>query len=65
VQELLRGELDRLLTRANGFRPCEAIASFRVLSEYLTVENGLLTPTMKVKRHVVHERFARQIAGLF
>jgi long-subunit acyl-CoA synthetase (AMP-forming) len=28
------------------------------------VENGLLTPTMKVKRRLVIERYGREIAAL-
>jgi long-chain acyl-CoA synthetase len=65
VHELMRRELDRLVCRTSGFRPCEHIAAFRVLAEPLTPENGLLTPTMKVRRHVVQERFAARLASMF
>ncbi len=65
VAELLRRELDRLIHRDNGFRPCDRIGAFRVITEPLTMENGCLTPTLKVRRHVVQQRFASVIAVMF
>jgi long-chain acyl-CoA synthetase len=65
VLALLRRELDRLLVRENGLRPSERVTAFRVLAEPLTPENGLLTQTMKVRRHVVAERFAPLLAQMF
>lgn len=65
VQALLRAELDRLLVRENGMRPCDRVAVLRVLAEPLTPENGLLTQTLKVRRHVVAQRFAPVLAAMF
>lgn len=65
VHALLRRELDRVLVRDNGIRPCDRVATFRVLAEPMTTENGLLTQTMKVRRHVVVERFAPLLAAMF
>lgn len=65
VQELLRKEIDRLLTREAGFRACDRVGSFRVLVEPLTIENGCLTPTLKVRRHVVAKRHEQTIATMF
>ena len=65
VRKLYRAEVDRLVTRANGCRPTDRIASLQVLAGPLTPENGLLTQTLKVRRHVVAERFADVIAGMF
>ena len=65
VLGLFRTELDRTLTRQAGFRPCEKVARFKVRLEPLTIENGLLTPTMKVKRHEVRQQMGEMIAGLF
>ncbi|MCA8973023.1 MAG: AMP-binding protein, partial [Planctomycetes bacterium] len=45
VEKLLRKELDRLLVRENGVRPCDRVATLRVLAEPMTPENGLLTQT--------------------
>ncbi|MFO1053152.1 MAG: long-chain fatty acid--CoA ligase [Planctomycetota bacterium] len=65
VQRRYRAELDRLITRDAGFRPLERIATFRVLCEPMTAENGLMTQTMKVKRHVVAQRFAGLLDEMF
>lgn len=64
VQRVLRGELDRLLSKSEGFRPVERVATFRVLVEPLSAENGLLTQTMKIKRHAVQQRYGALLAEL-
>jgi long-chain acyl-CoA synthetase len=43
----------------------EQIREFRLLPEGLTVEGGYLTPTLKVKRPVVNERFADVIDDIY
>ena len=65
VRKLLRAELDRLVTRENGCRPTDRIATLQVLAEPLTPDNGMLTQTLKVRRHVVAERYRDLIAALF
>ncbi len=42
----------------------ERIRRFAAVAEPFTVENGLMTPTMKVKRRQVIERYAAEIEGL-
>jgi long-chain acyl-CoA synthetase len=65
VLKLMRAELDRLLVRGAGCRPCDRVATFRVLAEPLTPENGMLTQTLKVRRHVVVERYRELIGSMF
>ncbi|MCA8957491.1 MAG: AMP-binding protein, partial [Planctomycetes bacterium] len=65
VLAAMRAELDRTLARSAGFRPCERVARFKVRTEPMTVENGLLTPTMKVKRHEVQRQMGGMIEALF
>jgi long-chain acyl-CoA synthetase len=64
VQVIFRRELDRVKTRP-GYRADERIGVFQLLPEPFSVENGLLTQTLKVKRNVVAERYGEAIAGLF
>lgn len=45
--------------------PYESIRRFAVVGEGLSVENGTLTPTLKLKRRVIHERFESTIDGLY
>lgn len=43
----------------------EQIKKFTVLPNEFSVDTGELTPTMKVKRNVVNEKFAAQIKAMF
>ena len=65
VRALYRKELDRMVTRENGCRPTDRVATLQVLAEGLTPDNGMLTQTMKVRRHVITERYASVITSLF
>jgi len=47
-----------------AFASFETIKKFRLLEEF-SIENGLLTPTLKVKRNVAMERFADVIDGMY
>ena len=44
--------------------PYEAVKRFALVTEGFTQENGMLTPTLKVKRKAVAERYKAEIAGL-
>lgn len=43
----------------------ESIRKFKILADEFTVEGGELTPTLKLKRNVVHERFSDDIENLY
>ncbi|MFB6279063.1 MAG: long-chain fatty acid--CoA ligase [Salinibacter sp.] len=43
----------------------EKIRNFRLLSEPFTVEEGTLTPTLKLRRSVIEERHADQIDAMY
>ncbi|MDO8148843.1 long-chain fatty acid--CoA ligase [Isoptericola sp. b515] len=58
--------LDHAVTRANeAVSRAESIRKFSVLPEDLTVENGYLTPSMKVRRNVVLDDFSADIDSLY
>ncbi len=51
------------LERTNqGLDPHEHLEKLVVLSEAWTIENGLLTPTMKVKRDAIEKRYADKVS---
>lgn len=65
VQDLLRKELTREVQNRPGYRPDDRIAVFRLISEPFSIENGMLTQTLKVRRPVVTERYRDIIDGMF
>lgn len=65
VQDLFRGELARLVKERPGYRPDDRIGNFRLLSEPFSIENGLLTQTLKIRRNVVMERYQGMIDEMF
>ncbi|MEX1011461.1 MAG: long-chain fatty acid--CoA ligase [Balneolaceae bacterium] len=62
VRELVQTEVDR----ANrDLTPWETVKRFELLEQPLSIEGGELTPTLKVKRPVVNEKYAEQISRLY
>lgn len=64
VREMLRLEIRRLIGAAAGFKAFERIATFGILDCPFTVGEEL-TMTFKLKRHVITDRYAREIEALF
>jgi long-chain acyl-CoA synthetase len=64
VLEMLRLEIRRLVGASSGFKAFERIAAFAMLDRPFAVGEEL-TMTFKLKRHVIAERYEREIASLF
>lgn len=64
--EEVRAALDRAVERANeAVSRAESIRSFTVLEDDFTVANGYLTPSLKVKRHLVLADFTGEIDAIY
>ena len=62
----LRAEIQAAIDDANkAVSQAEAIKKFAILDEDFTEAGGQLTPTLKVRRHVIMEQYAAQIAALY
>ncbi|MGF1537847.1 MAG: AMP-dependent synthetase/ligase [Elainellaceae cyanobacterium] len=65
VQSLLRQELNREVKDRPGYRPDDRIGPFEILIEPFTIENRMLTQTLKVRRPAVTDRYSGMINEMF
>ncbi|WBB79964.1 AMP-binding protein [Micromonospora sp. WMMD882] len=64
--EALRAEIQGAVDAANeAVSKAEAIRVFRILPRDFTEATGELTPSLKIKRNVVHETYAAEIAAIY
>ena len=62
VQELIQQELDRVNAK---YAQVEQVKKFAILDHDLSQATGELTPTLKVKRNVVNEKYADVLDALY
>lgn len=65
VKDLLRQELNREVQNRPGYRPDDRIGPFKLILEPFSIENGMMTQTLKIKRPVVMERYRDMIDEMF
>jgi long-chain acyl-CoA synthetase len=61
VQKLYKGEIDKFTT---GLADYEKIKRFKVLAQPFSIDGGELTPTLKVKRKSVAQKYADILATM-
>ena len=62
VQDLVQGEIEKVNAK---FARVETIKKFRLIDQLLDAEDDELTPTQKLKRKVVNEKYADLIDGMY
>src|SRR6185503_8519238 len=62
VQELIQSEIDRV---NKAFARVEQVKKFRLIEQKLTAEDEELTPTMKLKRKLVNEKYKDLIESMY
>ncbi len=65
VQDLFRRELVARVQDRPGYRPDDRIGPFRLILEPFSIENGMMTQTLKIRRPVVMEQYRVMIDGMF
>ena len=62
MRELIQNEVDKANSHLS---PWETVKKFVLLDNQLTIENDELTPTMKVKRSVVRDKYSDEIESMY
>ena len=62
IQELVQGEIDRV---NKTFARVEQVKKFRLIEQKLTAEDEELTPTMKLKRKLVNDKYKALIDSMY
>lgn len=64
LQKAILADFNKLATE-NKFSGLERIKQVHVCSEAFTIENDLLTPTMKIKRNIAQKVFTAELDELY
>jgi len=62
VNELIMGEIEKYSTEFKGF---EKIKKVSLTAEDFTTQNDMITPSLKVKRRIVWQKYGPQIEALY
>jgi long-chain acyl-CoA synthetase len=66
AHEVVAGLIQREIDAVNAALPhWEQIKSFRLLATPFSIEGGELTPTLKIKRRVVYQKFQAEIEAIY
>ncbi|WP_353930936.1 long-chain fatty acid--CoA ligase [Okeanomitos corallinicola TIOX110] len=65
IQDLFRQELNREVKNRPGYRADDRIGPFKLILEPFSIENGMMTQTLKIRRHVVMENYRDIIDEMF
>ena len=61
-----RSKIQAALDRANEhLSVIERVRRFALIADEFTVENEMLTPTLKVRRHIIKTKYENQLKGLY
>jgi long-chain acyl-CoA synthetase len=61
VKQLIKREIDRLTTHLADF---EKVRRFTLIDHPFSIETGELTPTLKVRRHFIKQRYAKELEAM-
>ena len=66
IRDRLNIEISNAVKKANeNLSQIEKIKKYIIVDEPLSTDNGMLTPTMKIRRHMVNEVYGEQLNNLY
>ena len=65
-EEDIEKEVSLAVKKANeNLSQIEKIRQYIIINEPFSTDNGMLTPTMKLRRHMINENYGNQLDGLY
>jgi long-chain acyl-CoA synthetase len=64
-RQVVRGVLTRIARQLHDFPGYAKVRHVQLLREPWTMDNGLMTPTLKLKRNVILERYAQELGTMW
>lgn len=64
IKKAVIADLNRLVAE-NKLSSLEKVKQVHMIEDPFTIESDLLTPTMKLKRHVANKHFAEELKTLY
>ena len=64
-KSLLLNEINKKIKSRRNFRSFERINDITFLKEGFTIENGMMTQSLKIKKNVVAERYKAEIKAMY
>ena len=65
-EDQINNEVALAVEKANEkLSQVEKVRRYIVINEPFSTDNGMLTPTMKIRRHMVNEVYGEQLDGLY
>ncbi|GAB5359798.1 hypothetical protein AAMO2058_000573300 [Amorphochlora amoebiformis] len=65
LESLINKELASLNRARDGYRPDENVRKFQLILSPFSMENGLLTQTLKVKRNEVSKKYSKLLSEIY
>lgn len=65
VEMLIRREVHNLINAESGFRTLEKVGRVGLIDHEFSVEDGTMTRTLKLKRNVIHDKYAGLIDDIY
>ena len=62
LERIIAPHLDRTFARLS---PIERVRRFAIATEPFTIANGQMTPTLKIKRHVIRDAYGAALDALY
>lgn len=65
ILSLYKQELNREVKNRPGYRPDDRVAIFKLILESFSIDNGMMTQTLKIKRPVITSHYQDMINSMF